>query len=141
MTAPMPSADARLSRPAQCKEDGGLGDFLDAEQLALWPLSRGNRDTVRKAGCVYGSLKYGWDLRAKLHPRVPMEDLIADALERVRPATCCRSSGCGNSGGESVRGQGRGCAGRYAPWSTLLSFRGEDRSSLQQVPGRNTQAL
>lgn len=84
----------RLCGPLQCKEDGGLEDFLDAEQLALWPLSRGNRDAVRKAGCVYGSLKYGWDLRAKLHPRIPMEDLIADALERVRPAT----RGCGDPG-------------------------------------------
>lgn len=84
---PTPCADVRLCAPLQCKEDGGLEDFLEAEQLALWPLSRGNRDAAREAGCTYGSLKYGWDLRAKLHPRIPMEDLIADALERVRPAT------------------------------------------------------
>ncbi|KAK9836008.1 hypothetical protein WJX81_005653 [Elliptochloris bilobata] len=66
----------------KCAEDGGLADFLDSEQLALWPLARGNRDKIRALGCVYGTLKYGWDLRAKLRPRIPMEDLIADALDR-----------------------------------------------------------
>ena len=45
---------------------------------------------------MHGSLKYGWDLRAKLHPRIAMEDLIADSLERVRPATRCTAvdAGC-----------------------------------------------
>ena len=38
---------------------------------------------MRAAGCVYGSLTYGWDLRKRLRPRLAMEDLIADALERV----------------------------------------------------------
>jgi len=37
---------------------------------------------------VYGTLNYGWDLRKKLKPRIPMEDLIADALERVRANKC-----------------------------------------------------
>ena len=67
----------------RCSEDGGLADFLDSEQLALWPLARGTQDDVRAAGCVYGSLTYGWDLRKRLRPRLAMEDLIADALERV----------------------------------------------------------
>lgn len=49
----------------------------------MWPLARGTQDDVRAAGCVYGSLTYGWDLRKRLRPRLAMEDLIADALERV----------------------------------------------------------
>ena len=98
--------------PAQCKEDGGLEDFLDAEQLALWPLSRGNRDAVREAGCTYGSLKYGWDLRAKLHPRIPMEDLIADALERVRPALYVGLQK------NTVRVAGAPSCTRASPWRT-----------------------
>jgi hypothetical protein len=69
-------------------EDGGLSDFLDHEQLALWPLADGTPDDIRAAGCVYGTLNYGWDLRKKLKPRIPMEDLIADALERVRATHC-----------------------------------------------------
>jgi len=69
-------------------EDGGLSDFLDHEQLALWPLADGTPDDIRAAGCVYGTLNYGWDLRKKLKPRIPMEDLIADALERVRANKC-----------------------------------------------------
>ena len=115
----------------QCKEDGGLEDFLDAEQLALWPLSRGNRDKVREAGCVYGSLKYGWDLRAKLHPRIPMEDLIADSLERVRPATRCCSAH--DAGFTLSRVRAADAAERCA-WNTLLFFTGRnDVSCSQQV--------
>ena len=86
LSAPPAVLDNSGLTPAalRCSEDGGLSDFLDHEQLALWPLADGTPDDIRASGCVYGTLNYGWDLRKKLKPRLPMEDLIADALERVR---------------------------------------------------------